>query len=475
MACTNIHDVGQKFDMVFDFLSGIQSQLASIDSKLSLLQHDVAAMREDLRRLAGKPVEQCYDEWRLQQLTAMGGLQREPFVEPRVCGPGSKGDFKPDSKDNREEGLMEAFRSFMASKPNEDGVYWQTMLLSGEAGSGKSTCGGQLAQYVLTEYTQQRLLEGVKVIFLPINLPAVQDSVGSLFEQGAMREYGLRQTQVDQLRSLLQENDGKYEFIMALDGNDEQDAAKAEKNLYVSNNLWNLKPHKIVVSCRSESFARFKSVEEYHRFFYPLEPSNAKKDEEKEAKNFFTEKVNFNLCFLFIWLMFLCFMFLTSLMQRLMNNAVTWNKYSEQHVALQLRDHFARTFPAILTEPRGRLQPDKLFDAVGLFAKTVYEVSTTKEAADEQLRGAFVGALTDWQAKLKKAGFDNPAAEAYAALATTAQLTVSEHFEPVRALASRAKSEVWTLGKYEAAFSEVPELAELTATPFMLKVGTCTL
>ena len=156
-----------------------------------------------------------------------------------------------------------------------------------------------------------------------------------------------------------------------------------------------------------------------------------------------------------------------------MNNAVTWKKYSEQHVALQLRDHFALTFPAMLDTLGPRIQDKKLLDQLSPFARALYEASTTNEAASEQHRSKFQGALKEWRAKLNIAGIDKITAEAYAALAATGQLNVSEHFEPVRALIVRAQSEVWTLAKYEVAFSEVPELAELTATPFMLKVGYC--
>lgn len=188
---------------MFDFLGSIQSQLLDIDSKLSALQSDVAAMRDDLRRLAGKPVLDAYAEWAKKTVDLYAGLQSGVYVEPSVCGPGVKRDFKPDPKDNPSTLFIESFKAFLDSKPKSalsgqgtDEEYQQVFLLSGEAGSGKSTAVSKMTEYILTEYAAIRARDGIKVILLPISLPTLSDPVGSLFEQGAARVYGLRQAQV---------------------------------------------------------------------------------------------------------------------------------------------------------------------------------------------------------------------------------------------------------------------------------------
>ena len=166
------------------------------------------------------------------------------------------------------------------------GVMW---CISGEAGSGKSTFVKKMTQYILTEYAPAKRRENITVILLPINLPALQDPVGSLFEQGAVQAFGFRQTQVDEFRSLFHDNSGSFELILLLDALDELPAAKSAVNLYRSNNLESLEPHKVIVTARTELFSSSKRTE-HHRRFYPIESSNVNKDEESEAKAFFSEQ-----------------------------------------------------------------------------------------------------------------------------------------------------------------------------------------
>ena len=73
-----------------------------------------------------------------------------------MCGPGAKGKFEVDDKDlynpekpNSKLPVTEAFKEFMASDVN-------VLLLSGAAGSGKSTAYSKLQMWVLNEYTRQR-------------------------------------------------------------------------------------------------------------------------------------------------------------------------------------------------------------------------------------------------------------------------------------------------------------------------------
>ena len=78
------------------------------------------------------------------------------YIEAEVCGPGAKGKFEVDDKDmynpekpNSKLPVREAFKEFMASDVN-------VLLLSGAAGSGKSTAYSKLQMWVLNEYTRQR-------------------------------------------------------------------------------------------------------------------------------------------------------------------------------------------------------------------------------------------------------------------------------------------------------------------------------
>ena len=454
-----------------DFLKGIQTQLASIDVKLTALQNDVSAMREDVRRLTGKPVLEVYDEWVRKTVASFQGLQQNVFVEPSSCGPGENGDFKPDPIKNPATRCMKSFKEFMASAPKvADAAYDQVLLISGEAGSGKSTFVKKMTQYILTEYAPAKRRENITVILLPINLPALQDPVGSLFEQGAVQAFGFRQTQVDEFRSLFHDNSGSFELILLLDALDELSAAKSAVNLYRSNNLESLEPHKVVVVARSELFSSSKGTE-HHRRFYPIESSNVNKDEESEAKAFFSEQARNSFRSYFATLSPFDMRNLTRFFfwQRLLNNSVGRDEFIMQHVALQLRDIFASFYPTIVNSPR----PRNTGPLLSGFGRTVYEACTV-ESAQEQPDKDFQGNLAEWLKALDVKVLDESSASAFAVLACTAQLSVKDYVGPIKALIA-SNADVWMPQMYKNRFSEVPELAELTVTPFMLKVRTNTI
>ena len=49
--------------MVLEFVDGLKSKLADMDEKLDALGSAVGAMHEDVKRLAGRPMLDVYDEW----------------------------------------------------------------------------------------------------------------------------------------------------------------------------------------------------------------------------------------------------------------------------------------------------------------------------------------------------------------------------------------------------------------------------
>ena len=78
------------------------------------------------------------------------------YIEAEVCGPGAKKKFEPDDKDfyepdkpNSPMPVTEAFKNVMRSDAN-------ILLLSGPAGSGKSTAYDKLQTWVLSDYTKMK-------------------------------------------------------------------------------------------------------------------------------------------------------------------------------------------------------------------------------------------------------------------------------------------------------------------------------
>ena len=71
------------------------------------------------------------------------------YIEAEVVGPGPKANFEPDPKANPPEAMISAFAKCMEGQAN-------ILLLSGPAGSGKSTAYSKLQTWVLSEYTRKK-------------------------------------------------------------------------------------------------------------------------------------------------------------------------------------------------------------------------------------------------------------------------------------------------------------------------------
>ena len=206
-------DLGAKMNVVLEFVEGIKAQVMAIDEKLDSLSSAVSAMHADLKRLAGRPVLEVYKEWADTHTHAVGSeLPSTVYIPAEVCGPGPKKTFEVDKKQNPARMVIEAFDEFMKSTRN-------VLLLSGAAGSGKSTAYEKLQHWVLTEYASRREKEGVTVVLLPVSLPQLKDPLNGIFTEGCELAYDgmLRPSHADELRELVQHGTTKVELVLFLD------------------------------------------------------------------------------------------------------------------------------------------------------------------------------------------------------------------------------------------------------------------
>ena len=61
-----------QLNVVLDFVDSLKSKLNDMDEKLDALSSTVGAMHEDVKRLAGRPVLELYEEWTKRTLEAVG-------------------------------------------------------------------------------------------------------------------------------------------------------------------------------------------------------------------------------------------------------------------------------------------------------------------------------------------------------------------------------------------------------------------
>ena len=97
------------------------------------------------------------------------------------------------------------------------------LLLSGPAGSGKSTFVEELTLHIRTAHQKRPLANGDSetvrdVVLIEVNLPTLKNPLTNLFHE-ALKHMGLRDAQIDELRDLTRS--GKVDLIFLLDAYDE--------------------------------------------------------------------------------------------------------------------------------------------------------------------------------------------------------------------------------------------------------------
>lgn len=146
------------------------------------------------------------------------------------------------------------------------------------------------------------IVRKLPVVLIPVPLPLLRDPIGDVFAEGLKLEYGLRNSQIDELREKIFA--GEVEVVFILDAYDELALEALGKNLWRSNNLEQYRDQsvekklkkkdgatntrfedvyaypKVVFTCRSEYLTADKN---YKRAFLPIESMNDKKDEEAEG------------------------------------------------------------------------------------------------------------------------------------------------------------------------------------------------
>ncbi|KAK3267155.1 hypothetical protein CYMTET_24277, partial [Cymbomonas tetramitiformis] len=237
-AARNVRDLGTALGMLVGFLSGMDAKLDGLSQNLDELQARVRVLGADLKRLVGRPVLEELAEQRDRRRLERCRLPEVVYIPAQGVRADVEGKFVLDAKETPEhpEGsnppvdLLKAVREqfLQSDKVN-------LLLLSGPAGAGKSTFVEVLEHFLETEYAQeQQGKAGAEVCMLKVSLPTLQNPLADLFGE-ALRQKGLREAQIHELRDLARA--GEVRLIFLLDAYDELPSQCLFKNLYMSNNL----------------------------------------------------------------------------------------------------------------------------------------------------------------------------------------------------------------------------------------------
>ena len=257
-------------------------------------------------------------------------------------------------------------------------------LITGAAGSGKSTFLKKLLAFLRTVYRamrmgQNRYLQQVVILLVPLG--SLVNPMTDLWAEGLKRQYALTPTQCDELREHVRQ--GRAEVLFLLDAYEcahphlnsvssepqtdsnqthshtpsvtyqllspflfgsELGAGYIGKSLYQANNLEQYRSNAerkdnshsnpvVIYTCRSETLDVVKGgAAVYERWFLPMEPDNEEMDSERAARPYFSQV-------------------------RIAKFDEKVNEYFAAHAALELRKAFERRVGAMPPSPR-EIEPD---------------------------------------------------------------------------------------------------------------------
>ena len=85
---------------------------------------------------------------------------------------------------------------------------------------------------MLRELRPSHQLKGVEVVLFKVTLPLIERPAGDLIQEALKKEYSLRDSQIQELKELVQDPKSKVMLLMVLDGTDEMKASARHLNLF---------------------------------------------------------------------------------------------------------------------------------------------------------------------------------------------------------------------------------------------------
>ncbi|KAK3265789.1 hypothetical protein CYMTET_25557 [Cymbomonas tetramitiformis] len=456
----NVEDIGTGLGVVVGFLTTVNDKLDVVNESLNELQSSVRELGADMKRMVGRPVLEELAEQRSKQLAQCQELRREVYIATDGVGPGDDGKFLA-TDNNMPKDLLEAVKTELLESEKVS-----LLLLSGPAGSGKSTFVRHLEVYLEMEYMKQTQGEHAEVVLVKVSLPALRNPMADLFHEALARGYGLREAQIHDLRDLARA--GKVRLIFLLDAYDELPNQCLFKNLYMSNNLEQYRDQskgaapsaypKVIITTRTELLSRDP---EYARAFVPMEMDHTAGSSVKSADVAFLEL-------------------------RIAPFDSKVDRYIHAKVALEVRGELERHVGALAALSK-EAASELMKKAAGVLlspdsAEASSDIQDMLEAACAAVTAPGVGKeepLERVRWYMTQVPMVPPVqplfhvvwvlAGALAEASSGLKQTLEDFCD---GLARADTGKIWLHRDYRKAFDAIPELQELTTTPFMVEIVT---
>ena len=205
-----MQDVGQALGVVTRYFSILQNKLTEMNDKMDAIQTQVTQLYDAWRQVVGKPVLEELEELRIKRLLPHSQLRDSVHIPIEGLQAGDNGRFESSESNPTFDLLQKVEREFLHSE------HKSVLLLSGLAGSGKTTFVSELELLIDTKY-RDLVQESRKkpLILIKANLPTLSNPLSNLVHETLIMDYNLRDTQIQDLRELARE--GKVEVIFLLD------------------------------------------------------------------------------------------------------------------------------------------------------------------------------------------------------------------------------------------------------------------
>ncbi|KAK3263509.1 hypothetical protein CYMTET_27687 [Cymbomonas tetramitiformis] len=456
----NVRDIGTGIGVVVGFLTTVNDKLDVVNGSLNELQSSVRELGADMERMVGRPVLEELAEHRSKRLAQCQELRREVYIATDGVGPGDDGKFLATDI-NKPKDLLEAVKTELLESEKVS-----LLLLSGPAGSGKSTFVRHLEVYLEMEYMEQTRGEHAEVVLVKVSLPTLKNPMADLFHEALARGYGLREAQIHELRDLARA--GQVRLIFLLDAYDELPNQCLFKNLYMSNNLEQYRDQsmgaappaypKVIITTRTELLSRDP---EYARAFVPMEMDHTARSSVKSAHAAFLEL-------------------------RIAPFDSKVDRYIHAKVALEVRGELERHVGALAALSK-EAASELMKKAAGvLLSPDSAEASSDTEDMLEAACAAVTAAgggkeeplerVRRYMAQVPVVPPVQPLfhvvwvlAGALAEASSGLKQTLEDFCD---GLARADTGKIWLHRDYRKAFDAIPELKELTTTPFMVEIVT---
>ncbi|CAD8138216.1 unnamed protein product [Paramecium pentaurelia] len=238
-ALENISDMSEKMDISLIFLKDVSKDVKSMRIQIDNLQDSINQISDDIRKLRGKSYYELL-EIRKQKILQQSKRTEIDSVYVQL----NTIEYDPITG-KKIEHENEFITKLMVDQWNDkkgeiNEFFWQSdtsilkdvMLLSGNAGSGKSKAARKIEEFLWKE-------QGINSKWIPIfvSLPTLKNPKYNLFEQALESEnYQFDKYQVREFKEAIQHK--KEKIVLILDSYDEMKQDCIQQNLLITNKLY---------------------------------------------------------------------------------------------------------------------------------------------------------------------------------------------------------------------------------------------